>query len=446
MAHPRQRRRRTMQLAGTLTALGVLAGCASNQDPNRASVEYRGSAPGAAQPAPGTPGIIAYDGYEAAVARDGETVAQIGSRVGITGAELGAYNGLQPETVLRDGDELVLPPRPGGYGGIRVGGAPTSTTVPSTATPLGTPTPVTGSETGSETGSLALGPGSSGGVETGGLAPAGETTTAAPTTTGSAGWSPALAAAAIDSAGTVSATPTSNPASAADGERVAAADPAAAAPVPATDGTATPAPTPPPARSGGLSVPPSAGSPLPPEPEPTARPASPELSRYQTPEPDVAAAPRAETIEQAAKEADEEAAAALAGSQSAPSSADLGISFTRPVDGPIAVPYNLSSSGTRNEGVDFDASPGTPVHAAAPGEVALVSQSLGGLGTIVLIRHRGDVLTVYGRVTDVQVGKGSRVAAGEPIGVVAPGDGTAPPRMHFEIRRGAESVNPQDYL
>ncbi|MEM6945291.1 MAG: M23 family metallopeptidase, partial [Pseudomonadota bacterium] len=124
----------------------------------------------------------------------------------------------------------------------------------------------------------------------------------------------------------------------------------------------------------------------------------------------------------------------------------LGISFTRPVDGPIAVPYNLSSSGTRNEGVDFDASPGTPVHAAAPGEVALVSQSLGGLGTIVLIRHRGDVLTVYGRVTDVQVGKGSRVAAGEPIGVVAPGDGTAPPRMHFEIRRGAESVNPQDYL
>ncbi|MEM9763511.1 MAG: LysM peptidoglycan-binding domain-containing protein, partial [Pseudomonadota bacterium] len=119
----------------------VLAACAGNQDPGRAPVEFRGSNPTGGSPVSGTPGIVAYDSYEAAVAREGETVAQIGSRVDISGAELGAYNGLQPGTVLRAGDELVLPPRPGGYGGISVAAAtPTAPGVATPATaPLGTP-------------------------------------------------------------------------------------------------------------------------------------------------------------------------------------------------------------------------------------------------------------------------------------------------------------------
>ncbi|GMG82715.1 hypothetical protein LNKW23_19280 [Paralimibaculum aggregatum] len=55
-------------------------------------------------------GIVQYDGYTAALARDGETVAQLAGRIGVSASALAAYNGLTPGHSLRDGDELVIPP------------------------------------------------------------------------------------------------------------------------------------------------------------------------------------------------------------------------------------------------------------------------------------------------------------------------------------------------
>ena len=64
---------------------------------------------------------------------------------------------------------------------------------------------------------------------------------------------------------------------------------------------------------------------------------------------------------------------------------------------------------------------GTPVRAAAAGEVALISEELGGLGAIVLIRHRDDLMTTYATLSDVAVQQGDAVQAGQIIGeVVAP--------------------------
>ncbi|MEO0914555.1 MAG: M23 family metallopeptidase, partial [Pseudomonadota bacterium] len=68
---------------------------------------------------------------------------------------------------------------------------------------------------------------------------------------------------------------------------------------------------------------------------------------------------------------------------------------------------------------------------------------LGGLGTILLVRHANDLLTVYGRITGVTLQKGDKVSRGQNIGVVADG---SPPNLHFEIRRGTESVDPAPYL
>ena len=75
--------------------------------------------------------------------------------------------------------------------------------------------------------------------------------------------------------------------------------------------------------------------------------------------------------------------------------------------------------------------------------MALVSVSTGSLGTIVLIRHANDVLTIYGRVDNVTVSKGDTVKRGQVIGVVAAGD---PATMHFEVRKGTDSVDPMPYL
>jgi murein DD-endopeptidase MepM/ murein hydrolase activator NlpD len=116
--------------------------------------------------------------------------------------------------------------------------------------------------------------------------------------------------------------------------------------------------------------------------------------------------------------------------------------FVAPVSGSIARGYQPSGRH-KNEGIDYATAAGATVRAAGDGTVALVSDSLGGLGTIVLIRHSNDLMTVYGRVTDVSVAKGDAVRQGQSIGKVAPAD---TPIMHFEVRVGTESVNPAQYL
>ncbi len=104
------------QTLARAAAVLTIAGCASTQSPNdRAATPL--AAPAAPSATAGRPpddtGIVTYDGYMAAVARSGDTVASVAQRIGISALELGAYNGLSPTHPLRPGDELVLPPRPG---------------------------------------------------------------------------------------------------------------------------------------------------------------------------------------------------------------------------------------------------------------------------------------------------------------------------------------------
>ena len=92
-----------------------------------------------------------------------------------------------------------------------------------------------------------------------------------------------------------------------------------------------------------------------------------------------------------------------------------------------------------------DLGPGQVVARADDGTVALISKSLGGLGTIVLIRHDNEFLSVYGRVSEVTVAKGDRVSRGQTIAQVADLASPRKPHLHFEIRKGAESVDPEQY-
>ena len=117
--------------------------------------------------------------------------------------------------------------------------------------------------------------------------------------------------------------------------------------------------------------------------------------------------------------------------------------FVKPVDGTVSRPYNPQSGANKNDGIDYAAAAGSDVRVAADGTVALVSASTGGLGTIVLVRHANDILTIYGRVDKVTVAKGDAVKRGQVIGVVAAGN---PATMHFEVRKGTDSVDPAPYL
>jgi murein DD-endopeptidase MepM/ murein hydrolase activator NlpD len=131
-----------------------------------------------------------------------------------------------------------------------------------------------------------------------------------------------------------------------------------------------------------------------------------------------------------------------------PESPDLGATRTppgasrkllKPVNGKVLRGYSSAAGG--NEGLDIGAAAGTPVKAAEDGEVALISNSAN--GTIILLRHPDNLYTVYSNVENPAVRKGQTIRRGQTIAKVAKGD---TPFVHFEIRRGTESVDPAPYL
>ena len=83
------------------------------------------------------------------------------------------------------------------------------------------------------------------------------------------------------------------------------------------------------------------------------------------------------------------------------------------------------------------------MRAAGAGEVALISEEIGGTGTIVLISHSDDLLTTYSVLTGVTLKKGDRVSAGQVIGNVAPRD---KPELQFDVFRGLDPIDPTVYL
>ena len=123
--------------------------------------------------------------------------------------------------------------------------------------------------------------------------------------------------------------------------------------------------------------------------------------------------------------------------------------FIRPVNGIILRKYNPTAINNKNEGIDFAAKPGTPVKSTATGVVALISEPVGGLGKIILIKHKDSIISIYGRISEIKVVKGERVQAGQVIGNVEKSfineDGTEKKQnyLHFELRKGTESLDPE---
>lgn len=109
----------------------------------------------------------------------------------------------------------------------------------------------------------------------------------------------------------------------------------------------------------------------------------------------------------------------------------------RPVPGQILHAYSA-----RNEGIDLAATAGTSVRAAAAGEVAAITRDTDQVPILVL-RHPGNLLTVYANIDNIRVERGDTVARGQTIADVGAGD---PAFLHFEVRQGFESVDPTPYI
>ncbi len=109
-----------------------------------------------------------------------------------------------------------------------------------------------------------------------------------------------------------------------------------------------------------------------------------------------------------------------------------------PVQGRIIRPYKKGE----NEGIGIAAAAGSAVAAADDGTVAAITRDTDQV-PILVIRHEGNLLTVYAGVDDIGVKKGDRIKRGQKIAVVRAG---SPAFLHFEVREGFDSVDPIPYL
>ncbi len=105
--------------------------------------------------------------------------------------------------------------------------------------------------------------------------------------------------------------------------------------------------------------------------------------------------------------------------------------FTHPVPGAIRTQgihgYN---------GVDLGASAGTPVKAAAAGEV-IISRSTGwngGYGQYVVVKHPNGTQTLYAHLSSNSVVAGTKVAQGQTVGAVGNTGRSTGNHLHFEVR------------
>ena len=111
------------------------------------------------------------------------------------------------------------------------------------------------------------------------------------------------------------------------------------------------------------------------------------------------------------------------------------VTYQPPVDGPVLDGFRPPPTpyGPGNRGVDYATEPGAPVRAAAGGVVAFAGRV--GVGRHVVVLHPDGVRTSYSFLASVDVVRGQRVGAGQPVG-------TSGASLHFGARAGQAYLDP----
>jgi murein DD-endopeptidase MepM/ murein hydrolase activator NlpD len=120
--------------------------------------------------------------------------------------------------------------------------------------------------------------------------------------------------------------------------------------------------------------------------------------------------------------------------------------FSRPVNAPITSTFGMRYHPILHRvrmhtGIDFGASFGTAIHAAAAGQV-IFTNFMRGYGHVVIIDHGGGFSTVYAHTSRVFVSVGQPVKRGQEIAAVGATGLATGPHLHFEVRVNGHPVNP----
>jgi len=121
-----------------------------------------------------------------------------------------------------------------------------------------------------------------------------------------------------------------------------------------------------------------------------------------------------------------------------------------PLEGRVASSFGerqdpINGEGAFHAGIDIDAPIGTPIRAAADGDVTEASMNAG-YGREIMLDHGHDVVTLYGHLSAIAVVVGQRVIRGQIIGYVGQTGRATGPHLHYEVRVHKVAVNPHKYL
>jgi murein DD-endopeptidase MepM/ murein hydrolase activator NlpD len=136
-----------------------------------------------------------------------------------------------------------------------------------------------------------------------------------------------------------------------------------------------------------------------------------------------------------------------------PAPAQGGGYLSKPVNAPVSSEFGwrfhpVLHYSRLHEGIDFAASCGTPVHAAADGEVIMAGWG-GGYGNRIVVDHglrRGtDLTTTYNHLTTI-LRRSGHVSRGQLIGYSGTTGLSTGCHLHFETRENGTAVNPRTWF
>jgi lipoprotein NlpD len=126
----------------------------------------------------------------------------------------------------------------------------------------------------------------------------------------------------------------------------------------------------------------------------------------------------------------------------APNITNSAIKWQWPVRGPL---INSANTWLDEKGVNIKSNLGTPVLAAANGQVVYAGSGVKGYGKLIIIKHNDNILSAYALNQSISVHTGSNVHRGDKIATVGCSTSNVC-FLHFEIRKNGQAINPRTYL
>ena len=103
-------------------------------------------------------------------------------------------------------------------------------------------------------------------------------------------------------------------------------------------------------------------------------------------------------------------------------------------------------NGRGNDGIDISVPEGTPVAAAQSGTVIYSGSELEDFGNLILVSHAGGWVSAYAHASETLVKRGQKVRRGQVIAKSGRTGNATVPKLHFELRKNSNPVNPLTYL